>query len=368
VFFSVATEPDQRFDNHVCHQGLWISFDPGWQVTPHSISKGYVSNSCELLLTDQGIKITHSEPRSFPLWFDHGSITNLRPGSGRQAWASDHLHMNLDGTVVWTPNPLDLSVPDSVLTLSQARSRIREILDHAVLECTGRAVKLFCSGGLDTFLLYSLLHRHGCDVELLKANHWDDNSFVERNKDTLSSHWSYSDQQLHHWNRPTWLATGGCGDEYFLRGPAVIAMFTAWHGIDFWTLLNQHPDQYHYRHFAKYQDLWQQTWQQRHKLQQQFPTRQDLNRQIMNVLCNDHQHWHLGETTTWTPFKNIELVRILLQCDAQDLVPQFLHGQFTRDIIADYCAPVLEFVSTYKNHNSNEKLTEFWSWHAKNAG
>jgi hypothetical protein len=167
---------------------------------------------------------------------------------------------------------------------------------------------------------------------------------------------------MHHWTTPTWLATGGCGDEYFLRGPEVIAMLTAWHDINFGQLLSENTQAYHYHHFNKYQDLWTDSWNNRQILQNLYSTREQLNQHIVDHLLNDHQHWHLGEVTTWTPFKNIKLVKILLQCNIQDLLPQFLDGKISRCIIEHYSPRVLDFVSTYKNYNNKEKLPNFFAW------
>ena len=365
MFFSVTQQPDHRFDHSLSHLGLWINTDAGWTVNTDSVTKGYSSNHCRLVLSDQGVTIEHSEPRSFPLWFEHGFVTNLFPDRGQSAWVSDHLHVNPDGHIVWTPNNIDCRVPAQPLTLTQAQKTICAMLDRAVAELGDQPVKLFCSGGLDTYLLYALLTHHGSNFELIADNHWELNSFVVGNQTALSRYWSYNPGQLHHWTVPTWLATGGCGDEYFLRGPAVIAMLTAWHDIDFASVLAQHTDQYHYHHFVKYNNLWHETWQQRHDLRRQYPSREQLNSYVMNVLANDHQHWHLGETTTWTPFKNIEIARNLLQCDIQDLMPQFLHGEFTRQIISAYCPQILQFVSTYKNHNNHERIQQFLQWHQR---
>lgn len=294
------------------------------------------------------------------MWFEHGFITNLYPDSGKQAWASDGLHMDIDGRIVWTPIDLDLTVPADTLTLSQAQARIIDMLDATVTKLE-QPVRLFCSGGLDTALIYSLLRYHRCDIDLVADEHFETNKFVDMNQLALEHYWSYRRGQLHHWNQPTWLATGGCGDEYLLRGPAVIALLTAWHDIDFAARLAQ--DQYHYYHFAKYQSLWQDTWHQRHQLREQYPDTKFLHAHVLNTLLNDHQHWHLGNTVTWTPLKNIELARTLLQVDIDKLIPQFLNGDFTRSLIAQYCAPVLEFVSSHKNHQAGQHRQAFWNWH-----
>lgn len=352
MFFSISTQPDHRFWHRQQHLGLWINYDQGWQTQDHALVKGYSSNSCRIQLEADGVTVLHSQPRSFPLWFEHGFITNLFPDSGKRAWAQDGLHMMPDGRIVWTPWDLDLSVPDTHITISAAQEKICARLDQETADLGDQPVKLYCTGGLDTALIRALLTAHDKNFEQISYEHFEVTPFVRHNRPALEHYWSYGPQQLHHWSQPTWLATGGCGDEYFLRGPAVIAMLTAWYDINFGELLEHNPACYHYHHFQRYRELWQRTWQQRHQLRQQYPTRAELNLQVMDNLANDHQHWHLEHTVTWTPLKNIEIARILLQLSIQDLVPQFLSGQITRDIIAHYDSDVLPAVSAYKNYRA----------------
>jgi hypothetical protein len=362
MFFSVGLEQDRRFPNSYQFDTLWVNLDSGWQQHNNQFYKGYADNHCEIVIQDTGITVKHSSPRSFPMWFQHGAITNLYPGEWQRAWISDGLQIQPSGEIVWTPVSLDLTVPADVLSVDRAVQQIQTLLNYSVTELP-HAVRLFCSGGLDTFLLYSMLTYHGCEFDLLQDEHFESDQFIDLNREALETYWSYNRLQLHHWNQPVWLATGGHGDEYFLRGPAVIALLTAWHDIDFGAVLAQNTTAYHYHHFNKYSELWATSWQQRDNLRQQYPTRDVLNQQIMDILGNDHQHWHLGQTITWTPLKNIEIARILLQCDIADLVPQFLDGSITRKIIQHYCPDVLNFVSAYKNHNYKEKLNDFFHWH-----
>jgi len=74
------------------------------------------------------------------------------------------------------------------------------------------------------------------------------------------------------------------------------------------------------------------------------------------MLINDHQHWHLGHTITWTPLMNIEIVKILLQCTLEDLLPQFLDAEISKILIARYDTSLLQAISQYKNYNSGENL------------
>jgi hypothetical protein len=365
MFFSVTTSPDQRFSNNHQIGKLWVNCDSGWQLMPDGFYKGYQDNYCRINIDTNGIGIDHSQPRSFPLWYQPGAITNLpAKGNWQQAWTDDSIAMDSMGMVLLTKVDQDLTVPDQQLTVDRAVGKIMQQLNQStedLFKYQNKNLKLFCSGGVDTFLLYGMLTAHGLSFDLVEQEHYEDDTFTRANRQALESFWSY--KQIHHWSTPAWLATGSHGDEYFLRGPAVIAMLTAWHDIDFGQLLEENTDAYHYRYFKKYPELWANAWANRHTLREQCPTREQLNQQIINNLINDHQYWHLGDTTTWTPFKNIELVKILLQCDVVDLLPQFLDAQITKTIIQQYSPGVLDFVSKYKNYDSREHLSKFFAWH-----
>jgi hypothetical protein len=360
MFFSVGPDIDRRFPNNHQINNLWVNCDNGWQRTNNSFYKGYEDNYCQITVDFKDAIIEHSRLRSFPLFYQTGTVTNL-DSTLTPAWTDDAVSINVSGKVTVTKIDIDLTVPSKTLTVDQAVQQIRQQLD-ATLTQVPDDIKLFCSGGVDTLLLYAMLSAHH-PFELVVDEHYEPDEFTKTNQLTLSKFWGY--QQIHHWTVPTWLATGSHGDEYFLRGPAAIAMLTAWHNINFGQLLADNPDCYHYKYFNRYPELWTDSWINRAQLQEQYPTVELLNRQVLNTLVNDHQHWHLGNTITWTPFKNIELVKILLQCNIADLLPQFLDGQITKTVIKQYSPELLEFVSKYKNYNSQEHLTKLVAWHNK---
>jgi len=364
MFFSVATTPDHRFPNkHQCGD-LWVNCDSGWQQTNNTFYKGYADNYCSIIV-DKGVVFEHSQPRSFPLWYQHSIITNLpAEGKWQQVWADDSVTMDILGIVTASKNKQNLTVLDQQLTVDQAVTQLIQQLNTTteyLNEYQNKNLKLFCSGGLDTFLLYSMLTAHKIPFDLIDQEPCAYDEFISTNKDTLKLFWSY--KQIHHWLAPTWLATGSHGDEYFLRGPAILAMLSAWHNINIGQLLEENTTAYHYQYFKKYPELWESAWENRNTLQKKYPTKQHLDRQIIDNLINDHQHWHLGNTITWTPFKNIDLVKILLRCNIVDLIPQFLDGQITKTIIKHYSLKALDFVSKYKNYNSQEHLPAFLVWH-----
>ena len=368
MFFSISPELDSRFPNNQQVGKLWVNHDHGWhQSTPDTFYKGYPENYCEITTHDQGIEINHSKHRSFPLWYSDNFVTNLPLRTPLQsAWADDHVTINNRGRIYTSKISIDLSVNPVPLSIAQAVQHIKKQLDTSVqqlIDCNPENLKLFCSGGIDTFLLYSILTFHQVQFDLVQDEYFAVDLFTHTNQQALESLWGY--KQIHHWPAFTWLATGSCGDEYLLRCPVIISMLTAWYNIDFRQLLDKSTDKYHYHHFAKYDKLWKDSWNSRHQLREQYPTRELLNQQILNILLNDHQHWHLGKTITWTPFNNIELAKILLRCDVNDLLLQFTDGSLSKQLIIEYAPNVLEFIDTYKNHNSKEKLPDFFAWHNK---
>jgi len=365
MFFSLSICKDTRFPNHHQWNNIWFNCDQGWSsLACNKWKKGYEDNFCGVEIQDDIALIHHSRPRSFPLWYGSGLITNLPCNQAPiQAWADDVVSMDMTGAVESKKQVVDLSIHEEPLTVDQAVILIKSQLDQSVQFIKHNTInlKLFCSGGLDTCLLYAMMVANQLDFQLLVDEHYEHNQFTKTNLETLKSFWGY--QQIHHWNQFTWLATGACGDEYFLRGPAVIAMLTAWHNIDFVSMLNQKSDSYHYYHFMKYKDFWQQSWDSRDQLRQQYPTRQSLYRHVVDHLCNDHQHWHLGNTLTWTPYKNIDIAKILLRCPIDDLMSQFLDGAITKQVINMYDPKVLEFVSNLKNYNTTEYIPALLYYH-----
>jgi hypothetical protein len=387
MFFNIAPTVDAQFPNNIECNWAFFNCDHGWkrfETTDGAIfAKGYADNISLDKLVDQfdqannyhgnfclvkignDIQITHNKYRSFPLIYHSSGITNLYTDSGTQIWANQQLKVDS----LWQSNisygPALLPTIGSI-TLAQAIDQIFELLvrDIKQLVTTYRPkIKLFCSGGVDTTLLYALFHHINYPVELVIEEHWESDYFSINNQTELNKFWGYS--QLHHWNSPTWLATGSCGDEYFLRGPAVIAMITAWHDINFSEILEASSNHYHYHHFSKYHAMWNNTWLNKHKLKQDYPLIDDLYVQVLNVLSNDHQHWHLGNTITYTPFNNLDIAKILLQVDINDLMLQFTDASITKSLIQKVDPELCSIVSTFKNYAASQNLPKLVDFHTK---
>jgi hypothetical protein len=370
MFFSIGRTQDSRFPNNHKICDLWFNCDNGWnQVAAGTWRKGYSENYCQVELGDFGARLDHNDFRSFPLWHNKNTITNLaNTDMPCQVWADDQLSINQHGTVDAKKISLPLQVSDQTISLDQAQAQIKNVLDKTVtsfFDQHNTQPRVFLTGGVDTMLVYAVLKSHQTNMDLVREFIYEQDDFVQANQTVLNGYWAYC--QLHHWLDPTWLATGSHGDEYLLRGPEVIALVTAWHDIDFEKILLQNSQCYHYKYFLKEKNLkiFRDYWAQRKELQRTYHTKEKLFYQVLNILVNDHQHWHLGNTLTWTPFRNIELTKILLQCDIQDLLPQFLDAKITKNLIDMYQPDLTKFLSDYKNFDNCQHLDGFFGQYSQ---
>lgn len=362
MFFSVSKQPDPRFPYSEALQHWWFSHDAGWTQQGGKWSKGYRyqdldhGNYCELVETSDGIMLHHDLERSFPLWWDQETktLTNC-VGSGQRIWT--------DRAVRLTPHDIELTICDIIGDVDLSPIGYRDAVDQVLERIKTKfyrltndpvSKKIFVSGGVDTLGLYSILTKMNLEHELVDYEFFQYDSFCNQFiEDIRQQHWAY--QQIHHWHHDCYLISGACGDEYLFRGPATMALWMAWHDIDFMRLLDQYQC-YHNRYFRmeKNARLFQQAYQQRAQLHHKYATANELARHLIDMNLNDHQHWHLGLTLTWTPYKDIELFKLLLRVPISDMMQHFLDASINREIIGQRFSSL---ISTQKNHQSRRLLS-----------
>lgn len=369
MFFSLSKNQDLRFPNHT-QIGSWIlSHDDGWETTDTGLRKGYYhsdinyGNFAEFKLIDTGIALEHDLYRSFPLWWnsDSKTLTNLL-GTGEPLWVDQNILVTNSDIQVTRSNVVG-EVSADTITMHQATDRVATSLvtkfEAFKRDYSGVKPKFFLTGGIDTLLLLALADYTGLSYDYVNCEHLEYNSFLNANFAGIKGkHWAY--RQMHHWNEPTWLLSGCPGDEYLFRGPATVATWCAWHDID---LVNkiQNLTGYHVGYYLKDKNvkLFTQEWNRRDELQSQFATKQAIVTQLLNVLANDHQHWHLGNTLTWSPYKDLEIVKTVMQLEQDDLFDHFVDARLNKEIIKKLSPERLEMLSDTKNSNPRSKLHKF---------
>ena len=384
MFFSINTQGnDERFPENHIHGGFYIGLDLGWQhkfINDVLIFyKGYCdTNSVENILEDflvdptpaytgnfgiiivrnKSLVVTHDLWRSFPLYYNatNNLLGNLPDNNSEKIFADEYVEIN-NNTLTktkfkWLP---DVANPTNIT------KEIADILIEKTIALNSQSnIKVFLSGGLNTMLCYGLLKKfiNKENFELINHEYMLYDYFLSYNFDSIKNNFRFY-RQIHHWELPTILVSGSCGDEYFLRGPGTVAIWAAWHDINIIDECEKFPNGYQTSYYLeeKNKKIFNEVWNTRENLKTIYKTKHELNRQILNMLSNDHQHWHLGNTQTWTPFRDLRIPAMLLQLPQDILLTQILHTQIENKLIEIFDQNLLNYISDRKNKNTFRKLT-----------
>ncbi len=365
MFFSIAPAADPRFP---CHDpmGPWVfSHDNGWDQHQGQWSKGIrnpdqTGNWAGLQWIDSRLHLDHGAWRSFPLWWDEGSrtLTNLL-GTGQPIWANTRVYLDADSLYTVPFDPVGQFSWES-LSLDQAADIISDRLVQQVQrlpeQCGDRPCRLFLTGGIDTLMIFGAFNHARVPVDMIDYEHLEYDWFLDQNLQAIrQQHWAYT--QIHHWTQPTVLVSGGCGDESMMRGPTTLALWAAWHGLDVNSMLLSRTG-YHVHYFSqpKNRQIFQDHWQRREQIKQTHATAQQLHQQILDINLNDHQHWHLGHTLTWTPLLDLELTKTVLRLDPDSMIEQVIDAALCKRVLARLFEPGLSLLSPNKNYRSRSLL------------
>lgn len=393
MFFSISKNNfDEKFVNFTQVNDFYISCDEGWTEINYNqktiFYKGYCDekpidqvilelaenctpkyngNFCAIIVDDNSATITHDLNRSFPLCSYGNTLTNFYDDKNnaeerKDIWSDTFATLTNNIRLTTFDNlysELDFS---KTLSFEECTDELVSLLNTktAQLKRFTQPINAFLSGGVDTMLAYALAQDTLDDnqYDLITYEHHDLTQFIAKNDQEIkNTFWGY--RQIHHWKQPTVLLSGACGDEVFMRGPTTIAMWCAWHNYNVIEMLNELGHCFHKKYFLKPKNkaIFQQHWGFRKDIQKY--SLDELKSEIVNNIVNDHQHWHLGNTTTWTPFNDIRILRIMLQLSPEDLLHQILHGSLSKAIIAKFDAELNDYICVDKNVNQFHNLLNY---------
>lgn len=377
MFFNLSRSQDSRFPNHFQLGELTLSTDNGWQTNTTNqhmyIYKGYMESSkwditvleslqdhdelgnfvCFRLDQQSGlITMLTNRWRGVMIWFEPGAwISNLVPGT-HVIWNDSVVSVGQDLIPVEQKIDIIGEIDPTYLDVEQVVTRIDTVLANRVANFVKHnhlPIKVFCSGGIDSTLVWSYIKRFSNDYELVLENRvqWDEFWCLNRKKIT-KNFWGYT--QIHHWRDPCILTSGTPGDEFMMRGPTTVNLWCMYHGIDIFDLLRTR-DFLHYDYFMqdKHQKLFIQQQQDRALDPVMRLDRTDFIKYICNINANDCQHWHLGNTLTFTPLRDMQVLKLMLALDVDDLLSQALDSAISKRLIAQNDANLLSVLSDTKN-------------------
>lgn len=380
MFFCLSKTRQQNFPfNHEC-ENFVVSLDEGWHHTQDSQGnkiwfKGYVDdgilaeqipniikertpqtggNFCIIKIVPQGCFLYTSSLRSFPLYHTGDSLTNLQP-AGDLIWADNIVMLRNDMTLARYEFDAVGYVDDSLIDLEDLLQRLDVLLADKVqkfVKSLNGPLRVFLSGGIDTALLYSYVKKCTANYELVLCNHVDYDYFYVNNHSTLSQFWAYN--QIHHWREDCVLASGAPGDEFMLRNPGRANLLLMHYGSSILQLLDdpKYADSLHYNFFSS------QSYIEHYKKQALDFVKQPLT-EVIRTTCkhniNDWQHWHLGRTLTWTPFRDLDIWKLFARLDPKDLPDQIMNSIVQKELIRRNDSKILGYLSEKKNYKNSLK-------------
>lgn len=388
MFFSISKQTKKNFPNQYQFGEFVINTDNGWRETEVGkikiIYKGYVEdielsklvasfidlivprykgNFCAFVVDTEKnqIRIHNDLYRGFPIFFKQGcEITNLQT-LDNVVYSDNVISIDKDLLVEYPlKNKFDVigDITESTISLNQAVEKIDHLLSKKTenfLSHNRLPIKVFLSGGVDSLLVFSYIKKYTDNYELVKCSHIDYDRFYLSNVRELIKFWGY--RQIHHWIDPCILSSGAPGDEFMLRSPYTVNLYAKHHDIDVIKLLEQ-PEWCNSLHKTYFLDT---------KFQNSFKcspppwTHLQMIETLCNNVVNDWQHWHLGNTLTWTPLKDLEIFKIFLNLKPDDAIGQILDSKISKILIENNCPGLTKLISDQKNSgNYMTNLLDFY--------
>jgi len=366
MFFKLSKQLADNFTEcYTLPNGLVLNTDEGWSEYQYDetviILKGYannynlerlseqllftrtpciVGNFCAFICTKDRVRLTHDTHRAFPLWACEECVTNLS-SCGEQIWADCVITIdsNLNTHPEWfQPYALSAGTDDEIVESihNTLLSSFEQFLTHNT-----KPLKLYLSGGLDTATLWAYLDHFTKDYEIVDYEYLKHTHFYKHNGDAIRRHQLY--RQIHLWEEDTVLVSGSMGDENFLRGPLTLGVKLRSLGVEFADMLK--PEDYMYSFIMDKHD------KVLKELNEVYDDIDNVNDWILNLCVNDHQHWHLDRTITYTPFKDISILSRILGCSKDLIVDHGRNGEIQRRLISKLDSDKLNVVSVQKNRD-----------------
>lgn len=388
MFFSISKQSKENFPNQYQLGEFVINTDNGWDTYGYGewnvVYKGYADNGHLILMLENILKqdiptetgnfcvIAHNTQtdeiriksdlyRGFPIFYTQGQeVTNLVPLE-HTVYTDNIISIDNNLTVEYPlKSNFDVigTIDTSPLTIDQVISSISQRLDQKTqnfIKFNSKPIKVHLSGGVDSLLVYSYLQKYTDNYEIITAQHFDYDRFYLMNSESIRSFWGYN--QIHHWRESCVLTSGAPGDEFMMRSPTTVDLFLKYHGIRILDLLDTTAwkDCLHWSYFkqSKHTKIFNQP------LPELDP--QQLVKHLCNLIINDWQHWHIGNTLTWTPLRDLEIFKLLLRLSIEDLLPQIMSSAISIRLIEQNKPGLSQLISAQKNSGSYMKnLADFY--------
>ena len=141
-----------------------------------------------------------------------------------------------------------------------------------------------------------------------------------------------------------------------LRSPTTCDLFLKYHNIDILQATKENPECLHYNYFLlkKHTDIFNS------QTIDTSLTKEQVYRQLCDVIINDWQHWHLSNTLTWTPLRDLRIFKLFLRLNPDSALTQILNSDISKRLIEKNYPGLTNVISDQKNSgNAMSNLINF---------
>ena len=385
MFFNINYSEKDNFPNQYHIGNFVINTDNGWKIATitekNVLYKGYADdapiedileqiisskipeytgNFCVFVYDNEKLHIKTDTYRGFPIYVNDTEITNLHP-LDRSIPSDTLIYINSDLSIVEEKFDIIGELNDEQRNKEDVLDSIHQLLSNKIenfAKHNNLPTKAFLSGGVDSMLVYSYLSKF-TDLELLDCEHFEFDKFYLKNSYNIKNLWAY--RQMHHWKNPTLLSSGAPGDEFMLRSPTTANFYCIHHGTNIIELLSrpEYKNCLHYTYFNKpnHVDIFEKQLDKNNKTI--INSAKYMKKLICNLIINDYQHHHLGNTITFTPLRDLRIMKLLLQLPYNDGVEQVMNSNISLELIKRNNPKLLNHLSKQKNSpNQRENLID----------
>lgn len=289
--------------------------------------------------------------RGFMMWYDQHGLSNLVQ-KDYPIWADSSI--NIDQSLRLHETKVDVigKIDESKISRHELVDFVHNRLIKKIksfLSNNHLPLRVFCSGGIDSMLVFSYIQALTDRFEMVWTNRTDWDEFWCRNQHYIRSNfWAYN--QIHHWTDPCVLTSGAPGDEFMLRSPTTANLWLRYNGTSIPTELSspRYQNSLHSDYFrlTKHLDIFED--QKKHNSQSILSIK-DFYWKLCNMVINDCQHWHLGQTLTFTPLRDLEIFKKFLRLSPTDALSQIMDSSISKELIARNDPSLLDYLSGVKN-------------------
>jgi len=375
MYFELAQQSNIDFPKHFEMNNFVLSTDLGWLQIDGThgkiIYKGYAyqdlpsyligldpeksefihGSFTAIIQKNNKIYIVTDNTREFPIYFDRGKvvITNLTKHQNT-AWPDTSLQIDCEKNEIHSQYKGIDFVPGEQKDMNSTTNKILDILNSSVSNYISKCkdpIRIVPTGGLDSTLMIALLKQNNANFEVIDYEYKKWTYFRWKNGEKIKKENGPWTRYGHTWGEtPVTLAHGWMGDQYFFRDYLPLAVLCKSKNIDLKQEFKRFEGSYCYEHLCEDMQQRESTWQE---ITKEIVDQKSAYKKIFEIIRGSFLWWTFEETTYWSPYKDLEILKHILHLSVEDLLQNAFHGTIQTKMLEIVDPNLLDCITEKKN-------------------